>query len=97
MAVDLRKDSNTFLQWFGVELNATNHKSLVIPAGFGHAFQVLSERASMVYCHSQSYHPEHEGGIHYADKGINIQWPQAITLTSDKDKNYPPTTFFQGI
>ncbi|MDE1191947.1 MAG: dTDP-4-dehydrorhamnose 3,5-epimerase [Arachidicoccus sp.] len=88
VAVDLRKHSATYLQWFGTELSAQNKKSFYIPEGFAHGFQTLTENAELIYCHSQYYKPEYESGLRYNDPKINIQWPLQLTVISERDKNH---------
>jgi len=61
--VDLRKNSPTFLKWYGTELSAANKKMLYIPAGFAHGFQTLSDDAELIYHHTEFYTPEAEAGI----------------------------------
>lgn len=75
VAVDLRKSSPTFGQWFGVELTADNHRQLWVPAGFGHGFLVLSEQADFLYKTTDYYAPEYERCIKWDDSQINIHWP----------------------
>ena len=89
VVVDLRKESAGFLQWFGVELSATNKKMIYIPDGFAHGFQTLSDEAELLYHHTQFYTPGSEGGIMYNDKRINIEWPMPLTGISDRDNNHP--------
>lgn len=89
VAVDLRKDSVTYGQWYGVVLNAENKKQFYVPEGFAHGFVVLSDEAEFVYKCTEFYHPEFEGSIAWNDPGINIQWPlEGIdeVLLSEKDK-----------
>jgi dTDP-4-dehydrorhamnose 3,5-epimerase len=87
--VDLRKDSATFLQWFGTELSAENKKMLFIPEGFAHGFQSLSDNCELLYHHSQFYKPGAEGGIKYNDPRINIKWTEPVTIISDRDNQHP--------
>ena len=75
VAVDLRRSSPSFGQWVGVELSAENKKQLWVPAGFGHAFLVLSETADFLYKTTDYYHPEAERSILWNDADIGIQWP----------------------
>ena len=75
VAVDLRRLSPSFGQWVGVELSAENKKQLWVPAGFGHAFLVLSETADFLYKTTDYYHPESERSILWNDADIGIQWP----------------------
>jgi dTDP-4-dehydrorhamnose 3,5-epimerase len=74
VAVDLRKDSPTFLDWVGVELSAENKRQFLIPKGFAHGFSVLSDTAIFVYKCDEYYHPEAEAGIIYNDPSLNIDW-----------------------
>lgn len=86
VAVDLREGSPTFLSWRGVVLSEGNRTSLVIPQGFAHGFQTLTEHCEMVYLHSAPYHPEAEGGLHPEDPGLGISWPREISELSDRDR-----------
>lgn len=91
VAVDIRKGSNTFGKWFGVELSEENKKQFYIPKGFAHGFLVLSEEAQFVYKCTDFYHPEDEGGIIYNDSTINISWPiseDMEVVISEKDKTW---------
>lgn len=74
VAVDLRKDSPSFLDWVGVELSAENKRQLLIPKGFAHGFSVLSETAIFAYKCDEYYHPEAEAGIVYNDPSLDIDW-----------------------
>ena len=76
VAVDLRKDSNTYGKWFGVELTAENKKQFYIPEGFAHGFLVLSDEAEFCYKVTDFYHPGDEGGMAWNDPDIGIEWPQ---------------------
>ncbi|MBM7869836.1 dTDP-4-dehydrorhamnose 3,5-epimerase [Clostridium pascui] len=92
VAVDLRKESKTYGQWYGVLLSEENKNQFYVPEGFAHGFLVTSDEAEFVYKCTNLYHPEFEGGIAWDDPDINIQWPlQGIdeVLLSDKDKNAP--------
>ena len=75
VAVDLRKDSATYGQWFGIELSAENHKQFYISEGFAHGFLVLSDRAEFCYKCTDFYHPGDEGGLAWNDPKIGIEWP----------------------
>jgi dTDP-4-dehydrorhamnose 3,5-epimerase len=74
IAVDLRKNSPTFLDWVGVELSSENKRQFLIPKGFAHGFSVLSETAIFQYKCDEYYHPEAEAGIIYNDPSLNIDW-----------------------
>jgi len=88
IAVDLRKNSSTYGQYFSVVLSAQNHQQLFIPKGFGHGFLVLSPSAIFQYKCDNYYNKESEGGLHYADPAINIKWELAEDelVVSGKDK-----------
>ncbi len=76
VAVDLRKDSDTFGQWFGVELSEENHLQFYISEGFAHGFLVLSDRAEFCYKVTDFWHPNDEGGLAWNDPDIGIKWPE---------------------
>ena len=89
VAVDLRKESSTFGQYFGVLLSEENKKQFYVPEGFAHGFLVTSEEAEFVYKCTNYYDPSSEAGILWNDTDINIDWPDvknAELLLSDKDK-----------
>ena len=90
VAVDLRKNSETYGQWVGVILSGENGKQFMIPKGFAHGFLVLSEYAEFAYKCDELYHPEDEGGLLWNDPEIGIQWPDVgEIILSDKDKINP--------
>ncbi|MBS7302940.1 MAG: dTDP-4-dehydrorhamnose 3,5-epimerase [Lachnospiraceae bacterium] len=89
VAVDLRKESPTFGQWYGVLLSEENKKQFFIPKGFAHGFLVLSDYAEFCYKCSDFYHPNDEGGLAYNDPDIGVDWPipeEMELIMSDKDK-----------
>lgn len=87
--VDVRKNSPTFLKWFGTELSAVNKKMLYIPEGFAHGFQTLSDDAELIYHHSQFYKPGVEGGLRFSDPRIGIEWPLSAINLSARDQEHP--------
>ena len=91
VAVDLRRNSPTFGQWYGVELTAENHLQFLIPQGFAHGFSVLSETALFTYKCDNLYHPEVDGGLMFNDPDLNIDWkiPVDKAIVSDKDMKHP--------
>ncbi len=92
VAVDLRRNSATFGQWYGVELTAENKKQFYLPPGFAHGFMVLSDEAEFCYKTTDFYHPDDEGGLMWNDPDINVQWPLDKVdeiLLSEKDKVNP--------
>lgn len=98
VAVDLRENSPTFLKWHAVHLSAENKVSYLIPPGFAHGFQTLTDDVEMLYCHSQAYAPASEMGFNARDKKLNVNWPMAISDMSEKDKNWAMLDeAFQGI
>ena len=78
VAVDLRKDSPTFGQWFGVVLSDENKKQFYISPGFAHGFLVLSDVARFCYKCTDFYHPGDEGGLAWNDPEIGIKWPKLV-------------------
>lgn len=78
VAVDLRADSATYGQWYGVELSEENKKQFYISEGFAHGFLVLSETAEFCYKVTDFYHPGDEGGLAWNDPEIGIAWPEVI-------------------
>ena len=96
--IDIRKDSATFLQWFGIELSAANKNMLYIPEGFAHGFQCLTGNCELIYHHSEFYTPNAEGGIRFDDPMVNIQWPLPAGVLSARDGAHPYLTDdFKGI
>lgn len=88
VAVDIRKDSPTFLQWRSVILSAENKKQFWIPDGFAHGFLTLSDYAEVCYKASNNYDQNLDDGIIWNDSLLNIDWPQVDGfILSDKDKN----------
>ena len=89
VAVDIRKGSSTFGQWFGLELSAENKKQLWVPAGLAHGFLVTSETAEFLYKTTDYYHPEFERSLLWNDPAIGIDWPlhllDAAPLLAAKD------------
>lgn len=97
VAVDLRKDSPTFLQYFGVELSEENNKYLLLPDGFGHVFQTLSEEAEILYLVTAPFMLSADSSLNALDKKINIDWPLEVGIMSEKDKNAPFSDGFKGV
>ncbi|MBR2309276.1 MAG: dTDP-4-dehydrorhamnose 3,5-epimerase [Oscillospiraceae bacterium] len=76
VAVDLRKGSETYGKWYGVELSEENKKQFYISEGFAHGFLVLSDTAEFCYKCTDFYHPGDEGGLAWNDPAIGIRWPE---------------------
>ncbi len=93
VAVDIRKGSPTYGQWYGIILTEENKKQFYIPEGFAHGFLVLSEEAIFAYKCTEYYHPEDEGGIIWNDTDIGIEWPvESVSepTLSEKDRLHNP-------
>lgn len=88
VAVDLRKDSQTFGQWVGEALSRENKKMFIIPKGFAHGFQTLTPDAELQYFMSEFYSPEHARGVRWDDPKLAITWPFSQPILSDRDKNW---------
>ena len=88
IAVDLRKDSPTYLQHVAVELSAENNLQLFVPRGFAHGYSVLEDNTIFFYKCDNFYNKESEGGIFYADPQLNINWQlnEDEIILSEKDK-----------
>ncbi|BBP78582.1 dTDP-4-keto-6-deoxy-D-glucose epimerase [Pseudomonas gingeri NCPPB 3146 = LMG 5327] len=98
VAVDLRPDSPTFLQWHAEHLRAGDGRSLLLPAGFAHGFQTLSDDAELLYLHSADYAPDAEGGLSVLDPRLAIAWPEAVKNLSARDAGHPLLdTSFPGV
>ena len=94
VVVDIRSDSATYGQWFGIELSAENKRQFYIPKGFAHGYSVLSDTAEVFYKCDDFYHKESEGGLYYADPALKIDWKIDLSaaIVSDKDKVLPTLT-----
>ena len=89
VAVDLRKNSPTFKQWVGVELNEENKKQLLIPRGFGHGFVTLTDDVEFLYKADNYYASEADAGIRWNDLEIGVEWGVENPILSEKDKKNP--------
>jgi dTDP-4-dehydrorhamnose 3,5-epimerase len=87
--VDLRPGSPTHRRHFGIELSADNRSGLVVPEGFGHGFQTLVDETEVIYLVSEFYTPGCERGLRYDDPALGIEWPQPVTVVSEKDRGWP--------
>ena len=98
VAVDVRKNSPTFLQWHGQILTHDNHATLVIPEGFAHGFQTLSNDCELLYFHTAAYQADSEGALNAQDPRLAIKWPLEITHQSERDKSHAQITqTFEGV
>ena len=98
VAVDLRKNSSTYLQHYKVELSAENYLQLYIPFGFAHGFVSLTEGATIAYKCTGFYHKESDSGIAHDDPEIGIDWSGMVdtSLISDKDRSLPTISQFDN-
>lgn len=87
--IDLRPDSPTYKDWFGIELSRDNYKMLYVPEDFAHGFITLEDDVEVTYLVTQFYTPGAEAGIRWDDPGFNIQWPIKPVIISDKDSVHP--------
>lgn len=86
--IDLRSDSNTYCQWFTVELSAENYKMLYVPEGFAHGFQTLEDNTVVSYQMSEFYHSEYARGLRWDDPVFGIEWPEiGRRVISEKDQD----------
>lgn len=90
VAVDLRVNSPTYLQWHAEELSAANHRMLIIPEGFAHGFQTLETDCELLYLMTAPYRPELADGIRYDDPELAISWPLPVAEISERDLGWPP-------
>jgi dTDP-4-dehydrorhamnose 3,5-epimerase len=94
VAVDLRAGSPTFLRWHAERLSPqagdTHGSALLIPPGFAHGFQVLSDEAELIYCHSAAYAPQSENGLSVLDARLAITWPLPVQGLSARDAGFAP-------
>jgi dTDP-4-dehydrorhamnose 3,5-epimerase len=98
VAVDLRRDSSTFLHWYAEELTPANERMMVIPEGFAHGFQVIEPESELLYLHTAFYSPSSEDGLRYDDPSLGIKWPLAVTDLSKRDHSHASiNTNFKGI
>ncbi|QHJ70554.1 dTDP-4-dehydrorhamnose 3,5-epimerase [Planococcus halotolerans] len=90
VAVDIRKGSQTFGEWFGIELSGENKKQLLVPKGFAHGFMTITEEAEVQYKVDELFSPENDSGIIWNDPEIGIKWPIDIQpILSQKDEKAP--------
>jgi dTDP-4-dehydrorhamnose 3,5-epimerase len=87
MILDLREGSPTFGKSFGAELSGANRRMMYVPKGFAHGFLTLTDNTEAFYFVDEFYGPDRERCIRYNDPNFNLEWPNAPTVISDKDKN----------
>lgn len=89
VAIDIRHNSPTFLQWHAEILTADNRASLFIPDGFAHGFQTLTKDCQLLYLHSAMHQSQAEGALNAMDEKIAIEWPLTVTDISERDQLHP--------
>lgn len=88
VAVDMRRSSPTYGQWFGAELTAQNKRQLWVPPGFAHGFVVTSDTADFLYKTTDYWAPEFERSLAWNDPTVGVAWPiEGEPLLSAKDKS----------
>ena len=92
VAVDLRRESQTFKRWAAVELSDQNYRAFYIPEGCAHGYLTLSDDAVLTYMTSKSYAPAAAKGVRFDDPAFGIQWPGEIRVVSTADRNWPDFT-----
>lgn len=98
VAVDVRAGSSTFLCWHAERLSADNLHALLIPEGFAHGFQALTDDVELLYCHSAAYAPASEAALNPFDPRLGIAWPLPVTDVSERDQKRPMLTEeFEGV
>jgi dTDP-4-dehydrorhamnose 3,5-epimerase len=88
IAIDIRKNSPTFLRYHAEILTATNNKTLLIPEGFAHGFQTLTADCEMLYFHTKKFNKDHDSAINILDPLLNINWPIEISEISERDRSH---------
>ena len=86
--IDMRPDSDTYLQHIAVELSAENRLALYVPEMFAHGYQALTDDTEIIYQVSEFYTPNQEQGLRYDDPVLGIEWPLPISEISEKDANW---------
>jgi len=89
LALDLRRDSPTYLAWFGAELSDANRHMLYVPEGCAHGFLTLTDDAEVAYQMSAPYAPQAARGVRFDDPAFGIEWPGEVVVINERDRTYP--------
>jgi dTDP-4-dehydrorhamnose 3,5-epimerase len=89
VVLDLRPNSVSYGQWYGAKLSADNGRMLYVPEQCAHGYQTLEDNTEMYYLTSQFYTPSVASGVRFDDPAFGIEWPLAVTVVSDQDRNWP--------
>ena len=98
VSLDIRKNSKTYGKHVSVLLSGENKRQLLVPRGFAHGFIVLSESATFAYKVDNTYSPDHDAGVRWNDKELNIQWgmEDSDVIVSEKDSKLPFLSKFES-
>ena len=88
VAVDLRRESPTYLKWTAAELSARNQRMLYVPEGCAHGFLTLEDDSEMLYLITAEYSPSHARGVRWNDPAFGIQWPANVRVINERDRGY---------
>jgi dTDP-4-dehydrorhamnose 3,5-epimerase len=89
VVIDLRPQSASYREWYGVELSAENARMLYVPGNCAHGYQTLEDLTEVYYMTSEVYTPDAVRGVRFDDPAFGVQWPLTITMVSDQDRNWP--------
>lgn len=89
VVLDIRRSSSTYGQWVGVILSEANRRQLLVPKGFAHGFCTIVPNTQVIYKVDEYYAPEYDRGILWNDPTLDIAWPTAKPILSDKDQKFP--------
>lgn len=87
--IDLRRESPTFRQHFGITLTPESRTMLYVPEGFAHGLLTLEDETEVLYLISEFYAPEYARGVRWNDPAFAIKWPAPVQVISARDANYP--------
>jgi len=87
--LDFRRNSDTYLQWYAVELSAENHLTLIVPKGVAHGFMTLEDNTEVFYQMTQPYVAQSSRGLRWNDPAFSIRWPAINPILSERDANIP--------
>lgn len=87
--IDMRNDSPTFKQHYGLELTTQNHKMIYASEGFANGFLTLQNETEIFYQMSEFYAPEYARGFRWDDPAFDIKWPREMSVISERDRSYP--------
>ena len=89
LALDLRRDSPTYLAWFGAELSDGNRAALYVPEGCAHGFLTLTDGAEVAYQMSAPFAAQAARGVRFDDPAFGITWPGEVVVINERDRTYP--------